>query len=258
MIVHKEDNDIYAQELYIQEVTPPKVPGKPEVKPYQNITAKGPGHIRMVDNKDKAPAPAPSAKSGQPSGPKVQHAYWQDLLTFSKDNGLDLLVLTGKVRFIDEQADQSLQADVLKVWLDEEEKSQGTPSSAGRSSPVASGTNKVQSATPAVASGRKPRHVEAIGDVTARSREANIHNTGRLVAWFKDVPKEMHLPPPAKPLPPGSTPGMAPAATDHRPTASTVPGGSVHTSTKRAPERRTKCRRVSRRLCRAGQRRSSN
>ncbi len=149
VVVHKEDNDIYARELQIQDVKPPQVPGQPEPKPYQNVNAKGPGHIRTV-SKDQPPAgTSAAAKPDAPkTPPRVQHAEWKDLLTFSKDNGLDLLVLNGKARFIDEQAEQSVAADVIKVWLDEA----GPPQEPGR--------GKVRpmpatSAVPRIAEGRQ-------------------------------------------------------------------------------------------------------
>jgi hypothetical protein len=84
------------------------------------------------------------------------------------------------------------------VWLEEADKSQATPAK-----PVA-GDRKP--GTPSdTASGRRPKHLEAIGNVVSRSRDLNIHDTSRLVVWFKDVPPQTHLPPGAAP-PPSSAP----------------------------------------------------
>jgi lipopolysaccharide export system protein LptA len=226
VIVHKEENDIHARELHIQDVKPPHQPGQPEPKPYQNIDAKGPGHIRMV-SKEPPPGSQPSPDASKT--PRLQHAYWQDLLTFSKDNGLDLLVLNGKARFIDEQAEQSMAADVIKVWLDEAgatkavEGSQPRAAAASAAKPPQAGQagkDKGQVSDPGIVGGRKPRHIEAVGNVVVRSREMNIHDTGRFVAWIKDVPAQMHMPP----APAGAPPGAPP--TDRRPAATTVPGNS--------------------------------
>ncbi len=74
--------------------------------------------------------------------------------------------------------------------------------------------------------GRKPRHFEAIGNVVARSREMNIHDTGRLVAWFKDIPAALHLPPVnGSPADTARTQAGTPA-TDRRPSATTGPGSA--------------------------------
>jgi lipopolysaccharide export system protein LptA len=238
VVVHKEDNDIHASELHIQDVKPTTVPGQPEPKPYQNITARGPGHIRTV-SKDQPAAGSSSAPAADgPKMPHVQHAYWHDLLTFSKDNGLDLLVLNGKARFIDEQAEQSMQADVIKVWLDEagQTKAVQTGPAHGAAAPAKSAgaakhsgagkadKDKGQASEPGVMAGRKPRHIEAVGSVIARSRQMNIHDTGRLVIWFTDVPNSMHMPPATGTQPTPAHPQRGSPAPDRRPTATTVPG----------------------------------
>jgi hypothetical protein len=177
--VTKEDNIIHARELRIQNVKPAEKPppGRPEPKARQDVTALGPGDILFEDKKE---------------GKKL-NAYWQDVLTLTKDGELDLLVLTGKARFLDQQAEQSLSADTIKVWLEEVEKKQATPR--GAEQPTDS---------------RRPRHLEATGHVVTRSRDMNVHDTSRLVVWFKDVPGVDRVPPP---------PGR-----DTRVPAATVPG----------------------------------
>jgi lipopolysaccharide export system protein LptA len=185
--VEKDSSRIFARELHLQDVKPPAEPGKPAPKPYQHVIAHGPGRIHMVDK----------------AGKKTNHAYWDKLLVSTKDNGEDLLTLTGNARFVEEETGQSLKADLLKVWMEEADKSQ----------PAADTT-----------AGRKPRHLEAIGAVVARSREINIHDTGRLVAWFKDVPASTHLPPGAPAPKPGAAAEPAKPA-DKRPAATPIPAG---------------------------------
>jgi lipopolysaccharide export system protein LptA len=186
--VDKDTSTIFARELHIQDVKPPVEPGKPEPKPYQHVTAQGPGRIHMVDRKAK----------------KTNHAYWDKLLISTKENGEDLLTLTGNARFVEEEEGQSLKADLLKVWMEEADKS--------------------QPAAPDTTAGHRPRHLEAIGNVVARSREINIHDTGRLIVWFKDVPASMHLPP-GTPVPPApAAAGAKPV--DRRPAVRPIaPGG---------------------------------
>src|SRR5262249_60341332 len=86
----KEDNDIAAAELRIQDVTPP--PGTPSAKPYQKITALGPGEIHLLD---------------KATGKKTTHAYWDEALTSTKDGADGRLVLTAAARFYDRQTDQT-------------------------------------------------------------------------------------------------------------------------------------------------------
>lgn len=177
--VNKDDSKIHSRELRIQNVKPtqPAKPGQPEPKPYQHITAQGPGDIHFVDNKE---------------GKKLR-AYWDDVLTSTKDGNQDLLVLTGRARFVDEQMDQTLSGDTLKVWLEEVEKKPATP-------------RKDQGSD-----SRRPRHLEALGHVVARSRDMNVHDTSRLVVWFKDVPGVERVPAPVR---------------DPRVPATPVPGGA--------------------------------
>lgn len=185
--VDKEENRVHAREVRILQVKPADARDV-SVRPYQHIEANGPGDILLVDKKEK----------------RVIRAYWQNLLTSTKDGTQDLLILTGQARFHDEQAEQSLRADTLKVWLEAAER-QATPRSG----------EMTQS--------RRPRHLEATGNVTGRSRDMNIHDTGRLVVWFKDVPAETHLPP-------GTIAQQAPAVAAPargQPAAQTVPGGAA-------------------------------
>src|SRR5262249_45536271 len=104
MTATKDKNVIYARELQIQEKT---IEGeKKEKKQYQQIAARGPGRVDMHEGThDK----------------NSLHAFWSDKLTTSRDDGHDLLTLTGAARFEDDEHDQTLQGDILKVWLDDKE-----------------------------------------------------------------------------------------------------------------------------------------
>jgi hypothetical protein len=207
----KDGNDIVARELQIQD-TKPIEKGPDKGKKYQQVFAKGPGKIDLLDKEhDK----------------KNIHAIWNDRLTSMRDGPYDLLTLTGSARFIDDEHEQTLQADTLKVWMNskepEDEKSKGDkarPAEVVRPIP-AGGTN------PAAAAGdkskgdqaRRPHHVEANGNVVGRAPEMNIHDTSRLVIWFKDVPNEAL--PTSKQQPAGNKPGAAPAKPEDTPAAPT-------------------------------------
>jgi lipopolysaccharide export system protein LptA len=160
MLAEKDGSIIHALEMYIQEVKP-SAPSN--AKGYQQITAKGPGTIDMLDKDTKR---------------KSVRAKWLDTLISTKDGQDDLLVLTGDAVFVDDDHDQSLRADVLKVWLGAPEEKKANPAPS----------------TGPVPGGRKPKHVDAAGKVTARSRDLNVHDTSKLVVWFKDVPEDATLP----------------------------------------------------------------
>jgi lipopolysaccharide export system protein LptA len=213
VIVDQHDNKINAPEIRIQNVTPTAAPGKVPPKPYQNFWATGPGDILLIDKKE---------------GKRTQ-ANWQKLLTSTRDGEQDLLTLTGAAKFIDEAVDQTLRADTIKVWLDLPDAKQASDRTAG------------------ISSGRKPRHLEATSNVVARSKDMNIHDTGRLVVHFTDEAPQATLPAvggaattprpgvtPAQPtsgggispsrLPTGpAKPAPAPAAPDAGPTTAAGP-----------------------------------
>ncbi|MFO0879540.1 MAG: LptA/OstA family protein [Gemmataceae bacterium] len=183
--VEKEESKLNARVVQIQNVRPapttPLKPGQPAPKAHQHITAEGPGDILFIDRKEN----------------KTLRASWQKQLTSTRDGNQDLLTLTGQARFIDEQVEQSLRGDTLKVWLEEMPRKPAT--------------------TPDERQGdsRRPRHLEATGNVVARSRDMNIHEASRLVVWFKDVAvPASQLPsarprvtaPPVVPVPGGAAP----------------------------------------------------
>lgn len=192
MEANKEDSLIQAPELRIQDVPvpvggsggPPVVSfpttitggkgGEPKAKTYQQIQASGPGCIHMMN---------------KTTGKQNNHAYWNEQLTSTRDGAMDLLILTGAARFVDDEHEQSLQAETLKVWLLADTKKPAAVA-AGNAAPAA----KSSTATPS--SSRRPYRVEALRNVLAHSSELNIHDAARLVINFNDVPSE-RMPPPS-------------------------------------------------------------
>ncbi len=175
----KEDSLIQAPELRIQDVPLPASSsagagggGKkegPTPKTYQQIEASGPGSIHMTN---------------KTTGQQNVHAYWKEKLLSTRDGALDLLTLTGSARFVDDEHQQSLQAELLRVWLLAEEKQ---PQAAKPQAATASGMPGAS---------RRPHRVEALRNVLAHSPELNIHDAARLVIHFRDVPPE-RMPPPS-------------------------------------------------------------
>ncbi len=96
MWADQDNNLIRARELRIQDVK------GPDGKVWRQVTAQGPGKLDLYDKKtEKRPT----------------HATWQDKLVSTKDGAQDLMILTGKASFVDDDHAQTLQADTLKVWL---------------------------------------------------------------------------------------------------------------------------------------------
>ncbi len=222
----KDGNVIHAQEVQIRQLELPPDKNNPEGKKFQQVSARGPGQIDMLDKvKNK----------------KTMHATWSDMLTTTPDGGYTLLTLTGNkltgdARLVDDEHDQFLQAETLKVWL--EEKSPGrarTPPSANEG--VAKEPSPLPSAAgpqPAPTQGSqptqqnlKPHHLEALTDVLARSAELNLHDTARLVVWFKDLPDEGLLLAPSDDGKPSGEPGRPLAPQSSRP-AGRPEGASGH------------------------------
>src|SRR5205823_542723 len=90
----------------------------------------------------------------------------------------ELIHLTGNAVFLDEETDQDLRGDDLKVWLLPQTNPQAPPTA---KSPAADPTKSAQP-------GRRPHHVIAVGHVRAKSRDFNITDAQRLVVWFTDAP----------------------------------------------------------------------
>ncbi len=196
MEANKDDSLIQAPELRIQDIPLPAAAGDKgknlPPKTYQQVQAAGPGSIHMTNKS---------------SGKRSIHAYWNDRLLSTRDGALDLLVLTGSARFVDDEHEQSLKAETLKVWLLAEDKNPSAPAKAA-AKPAASAK---AAAIPAPS--RRPHHIEALRNVLAHSREMNIHDAARLVVRFSDVPAA-RMPPPSS----SGTPAPAHGGTP------TVPG----------------------------------
>jgi lipopolysaccharide export system protein LptA len=170
MTAERAGSTLHARELQIIEVKPPPGAG-PNAKGYQEVVALGPGTIDLADSGPER-KPAPGQPERDPDR-KTTHAYWKDKLTSTRDGPLDVLTLTGAARFVDDEHEQTLQAEVLKVWL--------TPAEKKDEKARPGGEPKAQPSP-------RPQHVEALGNVLAHSRELHVHDSSRLVVWFRDVP----------------------------------------------------------------------
>jgi lipopolysaccharide export system protein LptA len=196
MWAERDRSVIHARELQIVEVKPPPGAG-PDAKGYQEVVALGPGSIDLAEKEpDKKPGGAEPERDAEK---KTTHAYWNDRLTSAKDGPNDVLTLTGSARFVDDEHEQTLQAEVLKVWFAPAEKKDEKAKPA---------------AEPKAQTSPRPQHVEATGNVRAHSRELHVHDSSRLVVWFRDVaPEAGAVIPPARATPTlVAGPAPAPAA----------------------------------------------
>jgi hypothetical protein len=183
MEADKDHNVICARELRILE----HKPASPNEKSYQTLTGIGPGTVDLID-RNTVPLK------------KVMRATWQDTLVSTKDGPHDLLTFTGNATFLDYEHKQTLGADTLKVWLQPKE---NQPPAAPKSTPAAPPPQVTAAGQPTPATDQKsprPDHLEAIGNVTANSAEMKIHDTARLLVWFKDVLGDGNLPATVSPL----------------------------------------------------------
>ena len=163
----KDGNILHAVDMTIQnEKADPK---NPAAKSFQKATAKGPGWIDITE-KDKD-------KKGKPV-----RATWKDQLVSTREGIFDLLILTGDARFDDPLHDQNLHADTLKVWLKAAE-----PAKTITNTAAINKEKPLQSTVIPSGSGKKLHRVEAIGNVSADSKDLIIRDSGRLSAWFKEV-----------------------------------------------------------------------
>src|SRR5262249_40107001 len=144
----------------------------------QQGTAIGPGRLDLLDKQ---------------TGKRPLHASCCDPLPTRKDGKHDLLILIGEAAFHDDEQGQELRADTLKVWMEPREQDKAA---------VPKPKDPTEERRP------RPHHVEAVGRVLARSRDLNIHDTDRLVLWFKDAPAPIPLPV-GPPAPGTETPGHA-------------------------------------------------
>jgi hypothetical protein len=175
MVAMKDGDEIFARELWMQ---------NSDTKETQAATAKGPGHIRMLD-KNK--------------GQRNIDARWTDELIYKKEGEFNCLTLTGAAAFEDKESHQRMQAERIKVWLQPE-----------KEKPVA------DHAEGDVRERMHPHRVEAQGHVTADSAELHIKEpTESLAIWFRDAPRRTELP---QTSPETSGNSTAPAAKQSVPT----------------------------------------
>jgi lipopolysaccharide export system protein LptA len=170
LLVLKDGNQIRATVLVLLS------PGDKEA---QQARIQGPGTIDWLDNTTKE---------------RTQQARFKDQLISAKEGAFDVLTLTGDATFEELEPGQKLepgqqpklkqrlQAERLKVWL--------APAPAPAANSGANGNDPQR---------RRPHHLEAIGQVSAQSAEMTVHDSERLVLWFKDVPEGSSALPPSVP-----------------------------------------------------------
>src|SRR5581483_3927820 len=165
MTAAKDGNEIHAKEMKL----------KFEAKGIQEVTAKGPGRINMLDRE---------------KGERNLHARWRDELISGKEGIYDLLILRGEASFEDSEHGQSIQADLLKVWLEPTDR----PATDKQSQQMSNS--------------RLARQLEAVGHVSATAPDLRVRETDRLAIWFKNVAPANGQLPASLPVP--STPPAAP------------------------------------------------
>jgi lipopolysaccharide export system protein LptA len=170
VVALKEGNMIRAAELHLTAAD--------QQKP-QQVTAKGPGQIDMLD-REKAQ--------------QTSHASWRDWLTSTKDGTYDCLILTGDAAFFqDERPGEQhgkIQGDQIKVWFEPAKPSSAPPNQK-------TGNDKAPQPDPSAPADQqrlKPHHLEATGHARVFSPELNLKEAEHLLIWFKDV-AETDLPP---------------------------------------------------------------
>jgi hypothetical protein len=147
----KEGNEIYGNELELS-----------NQKGAQAASARGPGCIRLLD---------------KTTGTRPLQASWNDSFSWLPEGNHEVMTLTGNGVFYDDEHNQYLQADNLKVWLQPADVK-----------PAATGS------PPPVQNSRKPHKVEATGHVLAKSPDMKVHDSESLMVHFKDVPAEKSEP----------------------------------------------------------------
>ena len=208
MTANLDGNILRARELEVWQTK--KGQAKPQGGGIEKMVAYGPGDITLHE---KIPGKRPAM------------ARWNEKLTSERDGKSDLLTLTGNAAFRDEQGDQSLEGQTLKVWMP----SRSNPPApiTGQAAPtgpkaIASAPSPipVKPTVPATGGGpiqgngvRKLERLEALGSVRANSRELNIRDAARLMIWFKDGPPQPAKPGEVVPAPTMKTPapGAGPA-----------------------------------------------
>jgi hypothetical protein len=134
----------------------------------QQATAIGPGRIALLE---------------RATGKRPLHARWKDKLVSSRDGAYDLLVLTEEAAFLDDEHQQQLAGDTLKVWLEPAKPQAGESAAADQKATAAPADDSTGT------HGRRPHHVIAEGHVVARSPDMNVHDADRLTIYFRDDPQ---------------------------------------------------------------------
>src|SRR5438876_2903324 len=192
----KDGNEITARKLQIHNNRENQAQG-------QTATALGPGRLTLLDKTKTR---------------RSIEARWRDTLVSSKDGDFDVLHQTGEAAFLDEENNQDLKGDDLKVWLEPPKPVVRGPSVAGKSKTPGTGNGpQITDKGPPSQQGRRPHHLIASGRVRAKSKEFNIHDAEQFIAWFEDAPPSATLTAPAA----GTTPTPARSASGAPATAST-------------------------------------
>jgi hypothetical protein len=239
MEANKEDSLIQAPELHIQDIplpseaggtpvrqtaTPPT--GRTSVPPVPPPSApvagtKGPEKAPKTFQQIEASGPGSIHMTNKSTGKQNVHAFWKEKLLSTREGALDKLVLSGAARFVDDEHEESLQAEEIRVWLlPEENKVQAV--AVKPAAPPATQQAAAPSAMPG--SSRKPHRVEALRNVLAHSPDLNIHDAARLVINFLDVPAERMPPPSSTNNKAGTAPNKpGTAAPDKKPSVADPP-----------------------------------
>src|SRR5581483_4049451 len=97
MVAVKDGNEIHAPELVMHRDDP---------KGGQHAEAHGTGYFRGFD------------RAADGTGPKrTVEARWRDLMVYRREDGRDLITLTGAARFDDKENNQTLAADQIKLTM---------------------------------------------------------------------------------------------------------------------------------------------
>jgi hypothetical protein len=214
----KELDEIRARELEMVELK-----GKGKEKGTQQVTATGKGSIHLWDKK---------------ANKRVLHARWHEKFLSTRQGEQDLLVFKGNAALVEDEhlipedifadgkllgAKTVLKADDLRIWLDPPVPAPPRPAGAPPAPAVPPSAGRAGEVAAATSGGRRPRRVEATGNVAARSPEMIIlerrdYPTQRLTIHFKDVAD------PAGPAPQGPAPvAVKPAETLPPPTPGPAP-----------------------------------
>jgi hypothetical protein len=169
----KENSTLHARELVIVEHKPERG-APPDARSTFDTRALAdparPGRIDMADAR---------------TGKKTQHAVFAESMVSRRDGAQDLLIFTGAARLWDDEQGQTLAGDELKIWLDPAPVTEWRWPVCGVEVDGDAGA-ALFGPPPARKADRKPHHLVAIGNVSAKSKDMTVHDTSRLVVWFKD------------------------------------------------------------------------